>query len=413
MDKLKRILFIHTGGTIGSASREEDRTLDGETVKEAKRMLQENFEKSASEYAEADLLVDAGFPEEKTTLSESMYPEKLMEIARFLNERMTDEYAGVIVLHGTDTLAYTASVFSFMFANVKMPIILVSGNRPPDDRATNANVNFKTAIELICRGIAPNVYAVYRNSDLKVRLILGSTLMQCPNCSEDFRGASESCSFELINSTDAKNFEMLDGDMFGKCKKLSEKRRKCKDICISNISDIANDILLIHPYTGLNYLLYTDAIRAGKRWSGIVHGTYHSGTVCFPGLVKKAKALELAKKHEGDPESESFAEMLDCVFDDMNMEYEASLEMRGDHSIFCLALVCLLYKIPLFIAPSKLGKDQYDTMSALCKEMSSIVLLNMTSEAAYAKLVVGVSCGLKGKRLISYMKKNICNEMLD
>ncbi len=376
---MKEILIIHTGGTIGCESNKEHRKMRSDTVKKAKRLLIDNFEKSSSQYAcFADLLADANFDEEKTTLSESMYPEKLCEIISHLNSFDFEKYAGVIVLHGTDTLAFSAALFSFIYCNIKVPMIFVSGNRPPDDKASNANVNFKTAVELIWQGISPNVYAVYRNSDGIVRLYLASTLMQCPNFSEDFVAAWNKNVFEMRNSHEKSLFEECGGDVFKKCKALCDSRNVTEENNAVKSFAFKNKILLIRPFTGLDYCVYLSCLEnANSEYLGVVHGTYHSGTVSLPGFV-----------------------------------YNNTDEMYSSYSVLCLLEMCKKRNLPLYIAPSTLGSEQYETMTVV-NSQSGAVLLNMTTEAAYAKLMVALNCGLYGEKLEKYMKTNIANEMLD
>ena len=112
--KNEKILILHTGGTIGSTSdpNKNHREVD---VKNAKRILFECFEKSDSKYAGREELF-ADLPLGFETLSENMTLEKLGKIIAKLKSVDLDEYAGVIVLHGTDTLGYTAALFSFVFS---------------------------------------------------------------------------------------------------------------------------------------------------------------------------------------------------------------------------------------------------------------------------------------------------------
>ena len=110
----EKILVLHTGGTIGSIHNPEKNHREVD-VGNAKRILFEAFEKSNSKYADREnLFVD--LPLGFETLSENMTLEKLSKIIAKLKSVDLDEYAGVIVLHGTDTLAYTAALFSFVFS---------------------------------------------------------------------------------------------------------------------------------------------------------------------------------------------------------------------------------------------------------------------------------------------------------
>jgi L-asparaginase len=71
------------------------------------------------------------------------------KIARLI-EKYYDEFDGFVVLHGTDTMAYTASALSFMFENLTKPIILTGSQLPIGMSRTDAKENLLTAIELAC-----------------------------------------------------------------------------------------------------------------------------------------------------------------------------------------------------------------------------------------------------------------------
>lgn len=182
---MKKILTVYTGGTICSSPEDGQRKLNS-TI--AKRALICNYAASDSEYAPLteSLFADSGFDTEHQTLSENMTPARLSCILNHISGFSQKDYSGIIVMHGTDTLAYTAALFAFAFSNTGIPVMLVSGNRPPMDEKSNANANFRTAVELIMKNIAPNVYVPYRNSDGNTYLHLASTLMSCNNFSEDF-----------------------------------------------------------------------------------------------------------------------------------------------------------------------------------------------------------------------------------
>ncbi|MDR2824195.1 MAG: asparaginase [Prevotellaceae bacterium] len=71
------------------------------------------------------------------------------KIARLIEKNYND-FDGFVVLHGTDTMAYTASALSFMFENLTKPIILTGSQLPIGMMRTDAKENLLTAIELAC-----------------------------------------------------------------------------------------------------------------------------------------------------------------------------------------------------------------------------------------------------------------------
>lgn len=382
---MKNILIIHTGGTIGSFANENARKMNKETEKITKRVLIENFEKSNSAFRNFGKMLEfADFLWENTTLSESMTFAKLSALLNYIKNVNLSIYDGIIVLHGTDTLAYTAALLSFFCADFKIPVFIVSGNRPPQDSLSNANDNFKTAIELIWNKIAPNVYVTYRNSDNITRLYLASSIMQSENYSDDFRIADSNKAFEVKkeNSDEIKE----------KCSVFFINRKPYKYADIKKFENLSEKVLLIKPYTNIDYSVYSNAM---PDFRGIVHGSYHSGTVALGGLVFKEEA-------ENQRIAGNTAE-----YERLIKEYEK--ELNSKYSIKFLADSCKENNIPLFIAPSKLGKDQYETMNEVVKNTNA-KLLDMTTESAYAKLTLALSFGMTLEQIYEYMKTEINNE---
>lgn len=262
---LKKILLILTGGTICSVENEEGkRQTDAES---AKYKITSRFEESDSPFR--NVKFDTKMPID--TLSENMTFDKLNLLLDELRKIDSDKYSGIIILHGTDTLAYTACLLSLVMSEKNLPVCLVSSHSPIDSAGTNANVNFRTAVELIVNGIKPNVYAVYQNSDGKTYVHLGSHLLQCANyCNDFFSSGAKVIDSDGNAKLDGKAFE-ADGELLTKLGKLDA------------------NVLFISPVTGLDYNNYNLS-----NVSAVVHSTYHSQTVCVDG--DKNSFVEFAKR---------------------------------------------------------------------------------------------------------------------
>lgn len=87
--------------------------------------------------------------------SSNIQPEEWQQIARQVAGHLPD-YDGVVILHGTDTMAYTASMLSFMLRGLDKPVIITGSQLPMIDPATDAKANllhaFLTAVSEI-RGV--------------------------------------------------------------------------------------------------------------------------------------------------------------------------------------------------------------------------------------------------------------------
>ena len=79
--------------------------------------------------------------------SSDMSPRLWTELAHVIADRY-DDYDGFVVLHGTDTMAYTASALSFMFENLSKPVILTGSQLPIGQLRTDGKENLITSIEM-------------------------------------------------------------------------------------------------------------------------------------------------------------------------------------------------------------------------------------------------------------------------
>lgn len=79
--------------------------------------------------------------------SSNMKPEKWAEIVEIITANYS-EFDGFVVLHGSDTMSYTASALSFMLENLSKPVILTGSQLPIGDLRTDAKENLITAIQI-------------------------------------------------------------------------------------------------------------------------------------------------------------------------------------------------------------------------------------------------------------------------
>ncbi len=138
MAKIPHILIIYTGGTIGMTKHYKTNTL---------RAF--NFENIYKKIPELNLLncsIEAISFEEPLDSSNMnpYYWEKIADIIRLHYDRVD----GFVVLHGSDTMSYTASAVSFMFENLCKPVIFTGSQLPIGDLRTDAKENMITAIEI-------------------------------------------------------------------------------------------------------------------------------------------------------------------------------------------------------------------------------------------------------------------------
>ncbi|NBR15155.1 MAG: asparaginase, partial [Crocinitomicaceae bacterium] len=135
---MRNILLIYTGGTIGMIKDQrtgELRSFDFEYIYDHVPELERLHLK----------LKSISF--EKPIDSSEINFENWKEIAEII-ETNYDSYDGFVVLHGSDTMAFTASALSFMLQGLKKPVILTGSQLPIGTIRTDGKENLITAVEI-------------------------------------------------------------------------------------------------------------------------------------------------------------------------------------------------------------------------------------------------------------------------
>ena len=132
------ILIIYTGGTIGMVQRLEPRAL---APVKFDQILKEVPELKKFDYNIQTITFDPALD------SSNMNPSVWVKIANTIKENYND-FDGFVVLHGTDTMAYTASALSYMFDNLDKPIILTGSQLPIGTIRTDGKENLITSVEI-------------------------------------------------------------------------------------------------------------------------------------------------------------------------------------------------------------------------------------------------------------------------
>ncbi len=138
----KNILLIYTGGTIGMVKHKIKKTL----VPFNFDTLLEIIPEIKNEQINLD-----NISTHKPIDSSDMNPNNWVEISKLIKNNY-NSYDGFVVLHGTDTMAYTASALSFMLINLNKSVILTGSQIPIGERRTDAKENLITSIEIATSG---------------------------------------------------------------------------------------------------------------------------------------------------------------------------------------------------------------------------------------------------------------------
>jgi len=138
MDIRKRILLLTTGGTIAS--------LPGEEGLEPRRseVMERELEQLRTYY-------DITVRDVMCLDSSNIRPEEWQRIAGFIYEER-NSYDGIVISHGTDTMAYTASAVTFMLPNISLPVVFTGSQLPLADILSDGPDNLRTAFAMAATG---------------------------------------------------------------------------------------------------------------------------------------------------------------------------------------------------------------------------------------------------------------------
>lgn len=133
-----KVLLIYTGGTIGMGKNPETGVLEPLDLKHLVNCMPElSIIKTKIETYQFTPPID----------SSDMSPRLWSQLIRIITEKY-DDYDGFVILHGTDTMAYTASALSFMLENLTKPVILTGSQLPINQLRTDGKENLITSLEI-------------------------------------------------------------------------------------------------------------------------------------------------------------------------------------------------------------------------------------------------------------------------
>ena len=132
------ILLVYTGGTIGMKKDSRDQTLKPFDFSQILSEVPElrKFALKIDSYT-FDPLID----------SSDVEPGLWQSLAELIRDRY-DEYDGFVILHGTDTMAYSASALSFMLEGLGKPVIFTGSQLPIGEPRTDGKENLVSSVEI-------------------------------------------------------------------------------------------------------------------------------------------------------------------------------------------------------------------------------------------------------------------------
>lgn len=176
----KKILIIHTGGTIGMVRTENGfAPKTGAIIEELQQIRDLNSpDMPAWDLIEFDPLLDS------TNVRYEQWNDIADAIALYY-----DKYDGFVVLHGTDTLAYSASALSFMLEGLDKPVVFTGAQIPLCELRSDGRDNLITSMMIASDGIIREVSLCFGDAILRGNRSIkysadGMVAFTSPNCNK-------------------------------------------------------------------------------------------------------------------------------------------------------------------------------------------------------------------------------------
>ena len=168
----RKILIINTGGTLSSVMKENGLAPGLSTFDMQKELhiVSGDTNLEIEDFCSLD--------------SANIFPEDWSKLAERISQ-VRNDYDGIVVIHGTDTLAYTSSMLSFMLRNINIPVVITGSQLSITNPVADAMENCRCAIHMAASGI-PGVFVAFNR-----KVILGCRASKVRSLSFD--------AFESIN----------------------------------------------------------------------------------------------------------------------------------------------------------------------------------------------------------------------
>jgi L-asparaginase len=338
---MKNILVVFTGGTIGSIATGGTINTSDTTSFKLIQLFEQHYENHRQIHFDTIQPLQI--------LSENLAPTAWKTLIAAIEAAQPDQYDGIIITHGTDTLAYTACALSFYFHAAKIPMLLVSSDYPLDHPKANGLDNFICAVEFILQKNQPGVFVPYRNQQQATQLHQGTRLACSLQLSGDFFSVQGKSYLQFAN----RQFSLVNPP----AQQMPTQNTLLK-------ADFSERILMVKPYPGLDYSRFNlDGVDA------VLHDLYHSGTAC------------------------------------------ASAQWGENYSLLEFIRRCEKQGVTVYLAPAIKSADAYQSTQALIEQGAKIIW-NMSIEAAYVKLLLAYGNFDDQQEIMDFIAGDLAGEHL-
>jgi len=292
--KRKKILILYTGGTIGGdlTDVETGGVIEAELRKD---QFEKEFKKIAPDLnKEVDWQI-RGLGINK--FSEHMTPSDWVQIARGIHETIVTSknggVDGIVVAHGTDTLAYTAAAVSFMLPGLEIPVVITGSNYPLMHPKSDAARNLYDAIFVARHESMDGVYVVFSGVPEECSTIhLGTRVRKIAfegNCFASINtepiGVIQRKK-SLLGASTKDSIKFLNEPLFRAAREARER------VPFQLLNRVNGNIAFLAIYPGFYPEKIQEAIKSDP--GGIILDLYNSGTSCTKGEYSLIPAIEEA-----------------------------------------------------------------------------------------------------------------------
>lgn len=253
-----KILLLSTGGTIASRPGKDglEPGLSGEELIESLGDLRGKFQITVKQIMNLD--------------SSNIQAEEWSIMAHAVHENY-DSYDGFIITHGTDTMAYSASMLSYMLPGLKKPVVFTGSQIPMDNMLTDARNNLFCALGAVEAGIMGVSVAFNRHIIRGCRAVKVRTM-----------------GFDAFESVNARYL----GEIFADGLRVYDRQAPNPDAPRILLDRVSTDVFLLKLIPNTNPRLFDYIKEMGYR--GVVLETFGAGGMHFHrrDLLEKLRMLE-------------------------------------------------------------------------------------------------------------------------
>ncbi len=257
---MKKVLILATGGTISSKEGSE-----GMAPQTAPKELLGTLQELRRHY-------DISYRVILNLDSSNIQSEEWQLIAEEIYKALP-HYDGIVITHGTDTMAYTASMLTFMIQNPEKPIVLTGSQIPISHPLSDARSNLATALAAIDHNVI-GVSIAFNH-----KLMSGCRAVKVRTMGFD--------AFESVNSPDV-------GEIFADGVHLLSTRLRAEGLPCVLRTKVSNEVFLLKLIPGTNPQVLDSLYETG--YKGLVVESFGAGGMHFLRRDLSGKLRELVEK---------------------------------------------------------------------------------------------------------------------